>query len=59
MEQPIVFQNLGIARMKLKDIKESLAIREKLQIDPFNQGFDLKVTTKNVSLHQIRLCFQV
>ena len=58
-EEPIVFQNLGIARVKVKEIKESLTTREKLKIDPFNQGFDLKTTTKNVSLHQIRLCFQV
>ena len=58
-EQPIVFQNLGIARVKVKEIKESLAIRENQKIDPFNQGFDLKNTAKNISLHQVRLCFQV
>ena len=59
MEQAIVFQNLGIARVRVKEIKESLSTREKLKIDPFNQGFDLKTTAKNISLHQIRLCFQV
>ena len=59
MEQPIVFQNLGIARVRVKEIKESLSTRENLKIDPFNQGFDLKTTAKNISLHQIRLCFQV
>ena len=59
MEQPIVFQNLGIARVRVKDIRESLITREKLQIDPFNQGYDLKTTTRNVNLHQLRLCFQV
>ena len=42
MEQPIVFQNLGIARVRVKDIRESLITREKLQIDPFNQGYDFK-----------------
>ena len=54
-----MFQNLGIARVRVKEIKESLSTRENLKIDPFNQGFDLKTTAKNISLHQIRLCFQV
>ena len=59
MDQPIAFQNLGIARVKRQDIRESLITREKQLVDPFNQGFAHKETTRNVNLRQIRLCFQV
>ena len=54
-----MLNNLGIARVKVKDITKSLALREKQAIDPFNQGFDRKSNGKNINLHQLRLCFQV
>ena len=54
-----MLNNLGIARVKVKDITKSLALREKQAIDPFNQGFDRKSNVKNINLHQLRLCFQV
>ena len=54
-----MLSNLGIARVKVKDITKSLALREKQAIDPFNQGFDRKSNGKNINLHQLRLCFQV
>ena len=54
-----MLNNLGIARVKVKDITKSLALREKQAIDPFNQGFDRKSNGKNINLHQVRLCFQV
>ena len=58
-DKPIVFQHLGIARVKVKEILESLTLREAQKIDPFNQGFELKTKAKTISLHEMRLCFQV
>ena len=58
-DAPIVFPHLGIARVKVKEILESLTIRENQKIDPFSQGFELKYKAKTVSLHELRLCFQV
>ena len=58
-DQPIVFEQLGIVRLKVKQTMESLTLREKQKVDPFNQGFDHKNKSRGINLHQIRLCFQV
>ena len=57
--EPIAFHNLGVQRVKVKEITESLQVREKQNIDPFNQGFEHMRNAKTINLHDMRLCFQV
>lgn len=51
------FQNLGIQCVRRKDAPASLAQREKIQVDPFKQGF--MHANMAINLNAIRLCFQV
>ena len=57
-----VFSKIAIESVKKQDIAQSLAKRQELGIDPFNQGFDamkLKTDIASIELNQVRLCFQV
>ena len=57
-----VFSKIAIESVKKQDIPQSLAKRQELGIDPFNQGFDTmksKTDIASIELNQIRLCFQV
>ena len=56
-DMTVAFQNIGIQCVKKKDAAASLAQREKIQVDPFKQGFKHKNAA--VNLNAIRLCFQV
>ena len=52
-----ILQNLGIQCVRRKDAPASLAQREKIQVDPFKQGF--MHANMAINLNAIRLCFQV
>ena len=52
-----ISQNLGIQCVRRKDAPASLAQREKIQVDPFKQGF--MHANMAINLNAIRLCFQV
>ena len=57
-----VFSKIAIESVKKQDIPQSLARRQELGIDPFNQGFDTmksKTDIASIELNQICLCFQV
>ena len=57
-----VFSKIAIESVKKQDIPQSLARRQELGIDPFNQGFDTmksKTDIASIELNQVRLCFQV
>jgi hypothetical protein len=56
-EMTATFQNLGIQCVRRKDAPASLAQREKIQVDPFKQGF--MHANMAINLNAIRLCFQV
>ena len=58
-DEPITFPNCGIQRVKVKEVFESLQMRETQKIDPFNQGFEHMNSPKSINLHDVRLCFQV
>ena len=51
----IMFEHIGIQCVTKKDTAESLALRQKMDVDPYNQGFDHSI----FDLNAIRLCFQV
>jgi len=51
------FQNLGIQCVRRKDAPASLGQREKIQVDPYKQGF--MHANMAINLNAIRLCFQV
>jgi len=53
-----VFPNLGIQCVRKRDSADSLAKRQEIKVDPFKQGF-AHMSTANVNLNSIRLCFQV
>lgn len=53
------FSSLGIQCVKRKDIEDSLALRESINVDPFRNGFQHKLDTSSIDLNVIRLCFQV
>lgn len=56
-DMTVTFQNLGIQCVRRKDAPASLAQREKIQVDPFKQGF--MHANMAINLNAIRLCFQV
>ena len=44
---------------KRDEAKTELRNRQKLNVDPFNQEFHHASNLSNLSLHSVRLCFQV
>lgn len=53
------FSSLGIQCVKRKDIEESLSLRESIHVDPYRNGFSHKLSSSNIDLNVVRLCFQV
>jgi hypothetical protein len=51
------FCKIGIHVTTRKEKKGKLLLRRQMGVDPFNQGFDHKVSSINTSL--VRLCFEV
>lgn len=53
------FSNLGIQCVKRKEVRDALAQREALQVDPFGTGFSHSSEPIKINLNALRLCFQV
>ncbi|XP_026466007.1 LOW QUALITY PROTEIN: embryonic polarity protein dorsal-like, partial [Ctenocephalides felis] len=58
-DMTITFNNLGVQCVKKKDIKQSLKLREDINVDPFRTGFSHASEPSSIDLNAVRLCFQV
>ncbi|XP_058801097.1 transcription factor SPT20 homolog isoform X2 [Phymastichus coffea] len=57
-QSSLAFDRLGIQCIKKKDVYDSLVIREKLKVDPFNNGFQGKENPGIFDQNCVRLAFQ-
>ncbi|XP_039480354.1 dorsal-related immunity factor Dif isoform X2 [Drosophila santomea] len=57
-ERRLVLQKVGIQCVKKPDMFESLAVRQRKEIDPFNAKFDHMDHVDKINRYELRLCFQ-
>ncbi|EDW90181.1 dorsal-related immunity factor Dif isoform X2 [Drosophila yakuba] len=57
-ERRLVLQKVGIKCVKKSDMFESLAVRQRRGIDPFNAKFDHMDHVDKINRYELRLCFQ-
>ena len=55
----VKFQQLGIERVQREEIRNSLAQRKQIRVDPFRQGFEHVDDDESIDLAAVKLCFQV
>ncbi|OXU23793.1 hypothetical protein TSAR_016729 [Trichomalopsis sarcophagae] len=55
----VSFNNIGIQRVRKRDMAKSLEERKRLRVDPFKTGYEPEDGVEKMDTTAVRLCFQV